>query len=91
MESKVVSRTPALANNRNDAAIWTTVKTRMRRRLAVTRVVPLVSAGPRERSSEGRRGAKARNTAAANAKAKPVQSKLKSTVRSAARTEKRKA
>ncbi len=69
-----------------------TVKTRIRRRLLpVTRLAPLVSAGPRELSSEGRRGAKARNTAAANANAKPIQSKLRSTVRSAAFTENRNA
>src|SRR5262249_1028163 len=70
-----------------EAAIWVMVKTRIRRRLPVTRLMLLMSPSPLEVSGEGRRGTNARKTAAASDRANPIQSTLKSTVRSAALTE----
>src|SRR5215471_10545712 len=53
--------------------------------------MPLVSPSPLDVSVEGRRGTKARKNAAPSDKVRPIQTTLKSTVKSAALTEKRSA
>ncbi len=76
----------------NDAAIWVTAKTRSRELVPpAIRTLPAASPSPREPSVDGRRGTNASNTAAPTARSAPTQSRLASTVRSSARTEKREA
>jgi hypothetical protein len=75
-----------------DAAICVTAKIRWRRLvLPVIRTLPLDRLSPPGVPEEGRRGTKARITAATIASAAPTQSKLESTLKSRARTEKREA
>ena len=81
---------PAPASSTNDAAIWVTAKRRSRRLVApVMRRPPLESANPCDASAEGSRGTKASRTAATIARPTPTHSRLASSVRSSARTEKR--
>src|SRR5260370_22063698 len=87
---RVFTNAPAPASKRNEAVICVTAKMRRRRRLPpVTRTLLPEIAKPLDASPLGRRGTKARKTAETKASATPIQSKLKSRVRPAARTEKR--
>ena len=82
----------APAKRTKDAAICVIAKTRRRRfALPVIRRLPPARPNPWDVPADGRRGTKARNTAATTANAAPTQSMLESTVRSSARTEKREA
>jgi hypothetical protein len=82
----------APASSTKDAAIWVTAKIRWRRLvLPVIRTLPLARLMPFEASADGRRGTNAKITAATMASAAPTQSRLESTVKSSARTEKREA
>ena len=86
----VVINALAPASSTNDAAIWITAKIRWRRLvLPVIRALPLERLSPPGVPAEGRRGTKARITAATIASAAPTQSRLASTRKSRARTEKR--
>ena len=88
--SSVRSSMPAPASSTNDAAICVTAKRRSRRLVApVMRSPPLVSAKPCDASVDGSRGTKASSTAATIARPTPTHSRLASSVRSSARTEKR--
>jgi len=79
----------APASSTNDAAICVTAKIRWRRLvLLVMRAFPLDRPNPPD---DGSRGTYARITAATIASAAPTQSRLESTVKSSARTEKREA
>jgi hypothetical protein len=89
----------APASSTNDAAICVTAKIRWRRRvLPVIRALPFAKLSPLgepddvpDVPEEGKRGTKARITAATIASAAPTQSKLESTLKSSARTENREA
>ena len=92
----VVINILAPASSTNDAAICVIAKIRWRRLvLAVIRTLPLVRFSPLGLpdvpEEEGRRGTKARITAATIASAAPTQSKLESIRKSRARMEKREA
>ena len=88
--TSVVSSIPAPASSTNDAAICVTAKRRSRRLVPdVMRTLPVDRPRPLEPSAAGRRGTNARRTAAASARPTPTHSRLASTVRSSARTEKR--
>src|ERR1700680_4408273 len=89
---RVVTNMLAPASRMKDAAICVTAKARWRRLvLLVMRTLPLARFIPFDAFAEGRRGTNARTTAAIIARATPIQSRLESTVRSSARTEKREA
>src|SRR5258707_1230644 len=82
----------APAGGTKDAAICVTAKMGWRRLvLPVIRGVALDRLWPLDVSADGRRGTYARMTAATMASAAPTQSRLESTVKSSARTEKREA
>ena len=82
----------APASRTKDAAICVTANARSRRfALPVIRVLPLDNPNPCEASDEGSRGTNASVTAAITASAAPTHSRLESTVKSSARTEKREA
>src|SRR6202451_4735034 len=82
----------APARSTKDAALCVTAKARWRRLvLLVMRTLPLARFMPFDALAEGRRGTNAKITAATTARATPIQSRLESTVRSRARTEKREA
>ena len=88
--NSVVTSMPAPASSTNDAAICVTANTRSRRFVPdVIRTLPLDSPSPLAASADGSRGTNASSTAAASASTTPTQSRLESTVRSSARTEKR--
>ena len=88
----VVINMLAPASSTKDAAICVTAKIRWRRLvLPVIRALPLERPRPPDASADGRRGTNARITAATTASAAPTQSRLESTVKSSARTEKREA
>ena len=88
----VVISVLAPASSTNDAAICVTAKIRWRRLvLPVIRTLPLDMFSPLAASADGRRGTNAKITAATTASAAPSQSRLESTVKSRARTEKREA
>src|SRR5467141_562954 len=88
----VVINIVAPARSTKDAAICVTAKIRWRRLvLLVIRTLPLDRLWPLDVSAEGRRGTNAKITAATIASAAPTQSRLESTVKSRARTEKREA
>ena len=83
---------PAPASSTKDAAICVTAKTRSRRLvLPVIRRLLLDIPNPCDVSADGRRGTNAKSTAAMTASIAPTHSRLESTVRSSARTEKREA
>jgi len=89
-ESRVLTKALAPARRTNEPAICVTAKVRWRRAvLLVVRTLPLARLRPSALSAEGRRGTKARITAATKASAAPTHRRLKSTLRSRARTEKR--
>ncbi len=91
-EISVVITALAPARSTKDAAICVTAKMRWRRLvLPVIRGVALNRLWPLDVSADGRRGTYARMTAATMARAAPTQSRLESTVKSSARTEKREA
>ncbi len=86
----VFNSMPAPASSTNDAAICVTANMRRRRLVApVIRKPPLVSAKPCLASVLGSRGTNASSTAASSARPTPTHSRLASSVRSKARTEKR--
>ena len=88
--NSVVSSMPAPASSTNDAAICVTANSRSRRFVPdVIRTLPLDRPKPFDASADGRRGTNASRTAAARARPTPTHSRLASTVRSSARTEKR--
>ena len=88
----VVSSMPAPASSTKDAAICVTANSRRRRLVPdVIRTPPLDAPSPPAASADGSRGTNASSTAAASASATPTHSRLASTVRSSARTEKREA
>ena len=88
--TSAVRSIPAPARSTNDAAICVTAKRRSRRFVPdVMRTLPVERPKPLEASAAGSRGTKARTTAAASARPTPTHSRLASTVRSSARTEKR--
>src|SRR5580692_8338710 len=90
MSSKVFSSMLAPARSRNEAAICVMAKRRSRRLVPpVMRTLPVARPKPCEEFDEGRRGTKARSTAANIASPAPTHSMLESTVRSIARIEKR--
>ena len=81
---------PAPASSRNDAAICVTANAFSRRLVdPVRRALLPACASPCDASDEGRRGTNASSTAAIAASTTPTHSKLASSVRSSARTEKR--
>ena len=88
--NSAVSSMPAPASSTNDAAIWVTAKIRSRRLVPVViRTPPFAMPSPPAPSAVGRRGTNASSTAATSASPTPTHSRLASTVRSSARTEKR--
>src|SRR5260370_9451939 len=89
---RVVINTLAPASSTKDAAICATAKARWRRLvLLVMRTLPLARFMPFDALADGRRGTNAKITAATIASATPTQSRLKSTVKSSPRTQKREA
>ena len=89
-ENSVVSSIPAPARSTNDAAICVTANRRSRRLVPdVIRTLPVVSPIPVDAPADGSRGTNASSTAAITARLTPTHSRLASTVRSSARTEKR--
>src|SRR5947208_17020697 len=86
--SSVVTSMLAPASRMNEAPTCVTTKTRCRLLLPVIRALPLEKCSASEVAS-GSRGTKAKITAATAARTTPTQSRLESTVRSRARTEKR--
>src|SRR5260370_36113633 len=80
----------AAAGRTKDAELCVTAKNR-NRRVALPVIRRLLPARPRPRGvpAEGRRGTKARSTAAHTAGTAPVQSRLESTLASSARPEDR--
>src|SRR3954447_20362313 len=88
----VVINILAPASSTKDAAICVTAKIRWRRLvLPVVRALPLARLRPLDVSADGRRGTNAKITDATTASAAPTQSRLESTLKSRARTEKREA
>ena len=89
---RVVINILAPANSTKDAAICVTAKIRWRRLvLPVMRTLPLDRLMPWVGSADGRRGTNAKTPAATMASPAPTQSRLESTLKSSARTEKREA
>ena len=75
--SSVVINMHAPASSTKDAAIWVMAKARWRRPvLLVMRTLPLARFMPFEALGDGRRGTKAKITAAITASATPTQSRL---------------
>ncbi len=88
----VVMTVLAPVSSTKDAAICTTAKILWRRLvLPVIRRLPLNRLRPLDVPADGKRGTNAKITAATTASAAPTQSRLESTVKSSARTEKREA
>ena len=81
---------PAPASSTNDAAICVTANSAQPAvRARVIRTLPFDRPKPFDASADGSRGTNASRTAATSARPTPTHSRLASTVRSSARTEKR--